>query len=166
MNLVRQNDIRAEHIASVAVGMPTNTMKVVDSRAMHNICLQDMLAAAILTGGLKLRETPFPEVLNHPQFAQLRPKVSLAGHPDLDRDQPNGRGSIVTITTTDGKSVTTRVDHPRGHSLRGGVTWDDLAAKWRDGLPECDVDKMVALAQRLDEIEDVNEFLDAFKARG
>ena len=59
----------------------------------------------------------------------------------------------------------TRVEHPRGHSRRGGLTWEELAGKWHEGLPECDVGKMLALAQRLDEIEDVTEFLDAFRAK-
>ena len=53
-----------------------------------------------------------------------------------------------------------------GHSRRGGLTWEELAGKWREGLPECDVAKMLALAQRLDEVEDVTEFLDAFRAKG
>ena len=44
---------------------------------------------------------------------------------------------------------------PRGHSLRGGVSWSDLAGKWRDGLPDCDVGKMISLAQRLEDLEDI-----------
>ncbi|HSV83771.1 MAG TPA: MmgE/PrpD family protein [Ramlibacter sp.] len=164
LNLVAQHGIRPEAIEAVDVGMPTNTMKVVDSRTMHNICLQDMLSAAIVQGGLKLRESPFPEVLADPAFARLRPRVTLRGHPDLDRDQPDGRGSIVTISTADGKSVSARVDHPRGHSKRGGVTWPELARKWHEGLPECDVDRLVALAQGMEDIADVNELLDALRA--
>lgn len=160
VTLVRQHAIRLEDIASIYVGMPTNTMKVVDSRDMHNICLQDMLSAALILGGLKLRELPFPGVLQNPLFAHLRPKVSLQGDPDLDRDQPAGRGAVVVITTTAGATVRLRVDHPKGHSLRGGVTWEDLAGKWQEAEPERDVDRMIATARRMHELEDVNELLD------
>jgi 2-methylcitrate dehydratase PrpD len=163
--LVKQHGIALDDIESVYIGMPTNTMKVVDGRDMHNICAQDMVSAAMVQGGLGLRELPFPGVLSNPAFGRLRPRVELKGDADLDRDQPAGRGSIVRITTTDGKTVTMRVDHPKGHSLRGGVTWDDLAGKWRDMLPECDTARMLSVAQRLDELEDVTEFLDAFRAR-
>lgn len=166
LRLVAEHDISNAHITAIDVGMPTETMKVVNGRDMHNICLQDMLTAALLQGGLKLRESPFPAILAHPDFARLRAQVSLRGHPDLDRDQPAGRGSIVTLTLEDGTAHTLRVDHPRGHSLRGGLTWEDLAEKWREGLPECDVDRILDLGQRLDSLEDVSELLDAFRARG
>jgi 2-methylcitrate dehydratase PrpD len=165
LTLVSEHGINVDAIESVYVGVPTASMRVVDSRAMHNICLQDMLSAALVHGGLKLRESPFPDILGDPAFVRLRPRVTLHGDPDLDRDQPNGRGAIVGITTAGG-TVKKRVEHPKGHSRRGGATWQDLATKWHEGLPECDVDHMIALAQRLDDIDDVTELLDLFQARG
>jgi len=162
MTLVAQHGLLVDRIASVDVGLPTNPMRVVDNRDMHNICLQDTLSAAIVRGGLVLRGSPFPEILTEPAYARLRALVSLRGHPDLDRDQPAGRGAIVTITTIDGATFSHRVEHPRGHSQRGGATWSELEQKWREGLPECDVGRMVALSQRLEQLEDVNELLDVF----
>lgn len=163
--LIARHGIRLEQIEAVDVGMPTQTMKVVDNRDMHNICLQDMLSAAMVRGGLALRGSPFPAVLDDPAWRHLRPRVSLRGHPDLDRDQPDGRGAIVAITTRDGATVSMRVEHPLGHSLRGGLTWADLAGKWREGLPSFDVDRMIALTQRLEDIDDASEWLDAFAPR-
>jgi 2-methylcitrate dehydratase PrpD len=165
MVLVAKHGIEAEAIESVNVGMPTDTMKVVDNRAMHNICLQDMLSAALVRGGLSLRESPFPAVLSDPAYVRLRPLVQLRGDADLDRYQPNGRGATVAITTRNGTTVSLRVDHPHGHSLRGEVSWADLAGKWREGLPECNVDRMLAAARGIEEIEDVSELLNAFTAR-
>lgn len=159
MSLVKQHGIRLEDINAIYVGMPTNTMKVVDSRDMHNICLQDMLSAALILGGLKLRELPFPGVLENPLFAQLRPKVTLRGDAELDRDQPAGRGAIVAITTKGDLTFRLRVDHPKGHSLRGGVTWDDLAGKWSEAEPDRNVDRMISTARRMHELDDVNELL-------
>lgn len=166
LTLVAQHAIAPDRIESIYVGMPSETAKVVDAREMHNICLQDMLSAAIVQGGLSLRESPFPDVLGNPAFARLRPRVTLRGDAELDRDQPSGRGAIVAITTADGATVKMRVDHPKGHSLRGGVSWDDLARKWHEGLPECDVDRMLATFQRLEDLEDVGELLDTVRARG
>ncbi|WP_429492717.1 MmgE/PrpD family protein [Paraburkholderia sp. RAU6.4a] len=162
LTLVAKHGLRVDAIESIYVGMPTQTMKVVDGRDMHNICLQDMLSAALVQGRLKLRESPFPAVLEDPAFSRLRPRVELRGDPELDRDQPDGRGAIVTITTVDGATVSMRIDHPKGHSKRGGLTWAELAGKWYEGLPECDVDRMISIAQRLEDIEDVTELLDTF----
>jgi 2-methylcitrate dehydratase PrpD len=164
LTLVAEHKLAASAIAALSVGMPTNAMKVVDNRDMHNICVQDMLCAALVRDGIKLRESPFPAVLGEPEFARLRALIAVRGDADLDRDQPDGRGAIVRITTADGATVEKRVDHPKGHSARGGLSWSQLAGKWHEGLPECDVDRMVALAQRLDEVEDFAEFLDTVRA--
>jgi len=163
--LMAENGIAAGAIEAIKVGLPSHAMKVVDNRDMHNICVQDMVCAALALGGLKLRDSPFPEVLADPVFTRLRQKIVVHGHPDLDRDQPEGRGAIVEIATAAGAALVRRVEHPKGHSLRGGLTWSDLAEKWNEGLPECDVDRMLAIARRLDEVEDVALFLDAVRAR-
>ncbi len=165
LTLVAEHGIALDQIDAIYVGMPSTSMLIVDNRDMHNICLQDMLSAALVQGGLKLRESPFPGVLSHPMFAHLRPRVTLRGDAELDRDQPIGRGAIVEITTKQGAKFRKRVDAPRGHSSRGGVSWEDLAGKWREGLPECDVDRLISLGTRLEELEDVNELLDGFRPR-
>jgi 2-methylcitrate dehydratase PrpD len=162
MTLVADHKIGVDAIESLHVGMPEAAMRVVDGRDMHNICMQDMISAALVRGGLSLRESPFPAVLGNPAFTRLRPRVTLGVDPGLNRDQPNGRGSNVTITTQNGSTVSRRVDHPRGHSRRGAVAWSDLSGKWHDLLRGSDVDRMLALAQRLEDLEDVNELSDTF----
>jgi 2-methylcitrate dehydratase PrpD len=161
--LVTDHKIGVDTIESVHVGMPEAAMRVVDGRDMHNICMQDILSAAVVRGGLSLRESPFPAVLSDPAFARLRARVTLGVDPGLNRDQPHGRGSNVTIATVNGSKVSLRVDYPRGHSRRGAVAWSDLSGKWHDLLPRYDVDRMLALAQRLDDLDDVNELSSAFE---
>lgn len=161
--LAAEYRLSAADIESVQVGMPENAMRVVDGREMHNICMQDMVSAALVGGGLSLRESPFPAVLLNPAFSRLRPRVTVGVDPDLNREQPDGRGSRVSITLVDGRKISRRVDHPFGHSLRGGATWPDLVAKWRDGLPDCDVGGMLALAQGLDSMEDIRTLTECFR---
>ena len=162
MHLLSQHNLQAQSIASVKVGMPENAMRVVDNREMHNICLQDMITVAIIRGGLKLGESYFPAILGDTEFANMRQRVTLGIDPDLQIDQPNGRGARVTITTQSGLTVSHRVDAPFGHSSRGGVTWPDLKAKWRDELPGCNVERLMQLAYRLEDLEDVSVFADCF----
>ncbi|MCI0143000.1 MmgE/PrpD family protein [Arthrobacter bambusae] len=163
MDVVARHEVKIEHIQAVMVGMPEHAMRVVDNRAMHNICVQDMLTTALLEGGLDLGKSYFPEILAVPEFAPLRERVSLAVDPELDRKQPNGRGARVTIVTTAGESVSSLVEAPRGHSSRGGTTWPELTAKWEQALPGADVRRMLALAQRLDDLDDVCELTEAFQ---
>jgi 2-methylcitrate dehydratase PrpD len=142
--------------------MPENAMRVVDNRHMHNICVQDVVSAAVARGGIKLTDLPFPAVLSDPTFQRIRALISVEPDPDLQRDQPNGRGAKVTIGVRRGQTYSMRVDHPRGHSQRGDVSWDELSEKWRGALPGCDVDAAMDLAQNLDELEDVTLLSRAF----
>jgi 2-methylcitrate dehydratase PrpD len=160
--LVAQDRIPLDAIASIHIGMPEKALRVVDSREMHNICVQDMVTAAVVQGGLSLRELPFPAMLQNPAYQQLRAKVTAGVDPDVNREFPNGRGTNVTVRRQDGTARSLRIDHPRGHSQRGGVTWDDLAAKWKDGLPNHDIARAITLASRLEELEDVRELVNVF----
>jgi 2-methylcitrate dehydratase PrpD len=162
--LVAEHKIDADSIASVHVGMPANAMRVVDNRQMHNICVQDMVSAALARGRLSLRDLPFPAILDEPRYTRIRASITVGVDPDLDRELPDGRGANVAITTSTGAMFSRRVDWPRGHSMRGGVTWPDLAEKWNDALPGCDVGRALALARGLDELEDVSVLCDAFAA--
>jgi 2-methylcitrate dehydratase PrpD len=164
MTLVAEHELDVDAIASVHVGMPANAMRVVDNRQMHNICTQDMVSATLVSGGLSLRDSPFPAILEDPAFTRMRARITVGVDPGLERDLPDGRGSNVTITTARGSTFSRRVDWPRGHSRRGGVTWPELSEKWRDGLPGYDVDGMLVLGRSLDDLDDVRVLADAFGA--
>jgi 2-methylcitrate dehydratase PrpD len=162
LSLVARHTIDTETISAVEVGMPARALRVVDDRRMRNICVQDMLTAALLRGGLLLSESPFPAALDDPDFAPLRARIRVVVNPLLEAQAPNGRGAVVTITTRDGRKVSERVDHPRGHSARGGVTWDELAVKWRDAAPGQDVGSWIVGARKLDDIEHVGRLSSLF----
>jgi 2-methylcitrate dehydratase PrpD len=163
--IIQQHNIGVEHIESVDVGMPANAMKVVDNRKMHNICVQDMVAATLIRRGHNIQETLFPGLLTHSEFERIRPHITVGVDSDLDREQPDGRGARVTIVVSEGKGYSKRVDYPRGHSKRGDVTWDDLAEKWKDALPDCDIDGVMSACQNLDQLDDSNELSALFCAR-
>lgn len=162
MTAVAEGGIDLAQIARIIVGMPSRAMRVVNGRDMHNICVQDILSASLVLGGLKLTQSPFPAILADPAFQALRDTITMAVDPQIEEDNPNGRGARVTIMLKDGSSHSRRVDHPRGHSARGGVTWDDLATKWVGNLPDCDVAAALSIARRLDDVEDVRTLARAF----
>ena len=162
MTLTAAHSIGLGNIAAVEVGLPTNAMRVVDNRSMHHICLQDMLGAALVRGGLSLRVSPFPAILGEPAFQDMRARIALAPDAELDKEQPDGRGARVRITTSDGTSVEQRVDWPKGHSSGREVTWEDLDGKWSEALPTFDVRRLSALCRALDQLDDVEELLRIF----
>ncbi len=162
LEMVADHRIKAEDISSVHAGLPAVAVPIVDNRLVPNTCIQDVLSAALLRGSLPLRTSPFPDILAEPSFALMRARIAVGVDPELEREYPNGRGSKVTIATRTGATYSRRVDWPRGHSRRGGASWEDLSAKWHDALPDQDVERMLALAQGLDELPDVRTLSDAF----
>ncbi len=162
LGLVNDHAIAHGDIDSLDVGMAANAMRVVDNRTMHNICLQDMLSAALVCGGLGLRESPFPAILAEPAFTDLRARIVLHPDKELDADNPDGRGARVRITTRAGASYTRLVSWPKGHSAADAISWESLAAKWREALPETDIGRVTALARGLEQLDDTEELLRAF----
>ena len=163
MSLARDHAIDPSRIDRIEVRMPTNPLRVVDNRDMHNICLQDMLAAALTNGGLSLASRPFPEVLGNPRYVDLRNRISLIPDPELDGERPSGRCSIVTIKIDASTEWTRRIDWPKGHSELGGTTWEDLADKWGEALPAVNVARPIFLTQHLDELDDVESLVASFE---
>lgn len=162
MNLVRQHHITNDSIQSVLIGMPENAMKVVDNREMHNICVQDMVAANLATGGLKLVDRPFPAILDNPMYKRLRSSINVQVDPELQRQFPDGRGARVTIRLKNGTMHSLRIDNPLGHSLRGEPGWNDLWNKWQGSLTGCDAEKAFSLAQKLDTLSHAGDLFSAF----
>ncbi|MDO6414056.1 MmgE/PrpD family protein [Sphingomonas sp. BIUV-7] len=162
LTLLKQHEIAIETIQSVEIGMPARPLKTVDNRDMHNISVQDMVAAYMAGGGFKIIDEPFPSMLDNPIYTRLRPLVSAKVDPDLDREFPNGRGARVTIATRAGKRFSLRIDSPRGYSTRGEITWDDLAEKWTGSLPGADVERALMVAVRMDGLADCRGLFDAF----
>lgn len=153
MTLVQQNGILPDQITEILVGMPKASLRTVDNREMHNISVQDMVTATIVKGGLKLGDLPFPTMLQDSRYKRLRALIVARVDPELEREFPDGRGARVKITTRDGRHFTRRIDNPQGHSLRGEISWDDLAVKWRGSLPGCDVERAVTAARRLETLD-------------
>jgi len=162
MMAMREHRIDVNEIDAVEVGMPSNALGVVNNRAMHNICLQDMLAAALVQGGLQLASSPFPELLSDPRFRAMRQRIDLRPDLELDASQPNGRGARVTFVLRNGSTPSHRVDQPKGHSSAAPIGWDDLAEKWTDALPGVDVDRLVRTSQAVEDLDDVEDLLKLF----
>ena len=159
--LMRKHRLTAESISSIRVGMAEHALRIVDGRKMHNICLQDMIAANVARGGLKLVDEPFPAILADPGFIRVRPLITTEVDQDLQRDLPSGLGANVHITTSDGATVTFRVDNPKGHSLAGGASWPDLDQKWRE-VYGSQIDRALELTRNLEQLEDVEQLTRAF----
>jgi len=167
LNIIAREKLSLDDIASVTVGLTTHTRDTVSNRDMPSICVEDMLAVAMVHGRLGVAEAHSTAALARPEVKALRPKIHTVADQELERTQPHGRGANVRITTASGKHFEERIDHPRGHASRGGVDWPSLREKWQDLLPEfigkANSEAFYNLCQSLDSVEDLAEFTQLLK---
>lgn len=164
MRLRNEGGFKIEQIKQIRIGMPTNALRVVQGRAMPEICVEDMVAAAAVLNGMPMLASPFPDVLTHPQFDRIRSLTVAGADAELDRDSPDGRGARVEILLTDGRALDCRLDHPRGHSARGGASWDELFEKWDGVVDRYDCERSIQLFKKLDRIEDIATLTGQFRS--
>lgn len=162
LGLSQQHGIDPSHIASVQIHMNDNARRIVDGRAMHNICIQDMVTANLVGGGLRLDDEPFPEMLQNPVFQALRPRISVASSPEFRDEDATRLGARVAITTDEGQTVETYVKHPRGYDSFGRIGWDDLEAKWSGVLKGCDLESALAISKELETLGDISQLARCF----
>ena len=108
---VRAHRIGADANEAVHVGMPANPMRVVDNRQMHNICVQDMVTAALVLGGLSLRDR-LPRYPGDPT-SRVRGRITPGVDPDLQRDQARWTRRERHAYDQSGRRLSQRVDWPR-----------------------------------------------------
>lgn len=158
VGLLADNDLDADQVESATVGMPAFAASVVDSRNMPTICMQDMLSVAMVAGGLGFEEAHSAALLEHPQVSRLRKAVTVYVDAELERNQPHGRGSRVTLRTKSGQ-VSRLIEHPRGHRFReNNVTWDLLQDKWQPVLePRIGARRFSELLASSSELEGIDD---------
>ncbi len=170
LRIMAARNLRVEDIASITVRLTKHTFDTVSNREMPSICVEDMMAVAVVHGRLGFAEAHSAAALARPEVRALRPLIRAIVDPEMERLQPHGRGAKVDIETRDGDRLRESVDHPRGHALRGGVDWAALREKWDDLLPqligEGSYEAFVALSRELDAVDDIAELTHHLKKDG
>jgi 2-methylcitrate dehydratase PrpD len=153
--------LNVEDIKSITVRMPSHPASVVNNRSMPSICLQHMVAVALVAGKLGFDEAHSSALHNDPVVLQLKSRVELIGDPEFDRKQPQGRGAHVTIET-DAQTVSRMIEHPRGHRFRTPAPdWLDVRDKWEELLVsrigQSRFDDFFKGCLGLESLDDINE---------
>jgi 2-methylcitrate dehydratase PrpD len=159
--IMSEQGLTPDDIAAVTIRLTTHTADTVSNRDMPSICVEDMVSVAMVCGQLGYEEAHSSAALARPEVKALRPLIRAVADAEMDRDQPKGRGAKVEIETRAGSRQLKSIDHPKGHSLRGGVDWTALRGKWDGLMPQRigtrNYEGFVALCQGLERVEDLDE---------
>ena len=167
-DLVEANDIDPARVKQLRVRLSPPVFELHGKLAKYKAKF-DALISAHYTAAVILHD----RALTLAQFESARyddPKLRRAAAEQVDiRPDPalTGIEAVVEIETADGKTLSARCTHPRG-SAENPLTWAQIEGKLRsyaDGvLAPGEVDAVVGMVARLEDLGSVRKLMDALRA--
>jgi 2-methylcitrate dehydratase PrpD len=158
--LVREEAVTAERVECIEILAHRRRLPHTDNPdprtpLQAKFSIQYATARALADGAVRLRDFEGDAVMEE-RVRRLLPRITTGPHPDMPDDSPNQFGAEVTVTTTDGRRLSRRVDHL---VCRGGddpMSTEELFEKFADcagrSLPP---DRIAPLFDRLGALETV-----------
>src|SRR5579871_6398546 len=128
--LLEEPAVRAGQIKRIVVDMPADRLHIVDNRTIPDICLQHLVAMMIVDGGATFASIHDAARMSDPKVLAVRRLVEAVPNQELVTAVP-ARQSIVTIETTDGRTLSHRTYEVRG-TPGNPMNADEVAAKALD----------------------------------
>lgn len=154
--LRKQRPFEAGEVRQVDVRLATDEAAIVNNREIPDICLQHMMAVALLNKTVSFASAHDPSKMKDPAVLQERAKINLIPDADLERLMPL-RVAIVEVTLADGAHLRQRVDNVRG-TPENPMTRDEVLAKARDLItPVLGAEKCSALLQKIFDLENISD---------
>ncbi|HEX9868779.1 MAG TPA: MmgE/PrpD family protein [Candidatus Tectomicrobia bacterium] len=171
--LVQQHQLRADDVVGVEcqVGRPTLEV-LIHTRPQTGLegkfSMQYCLAAALLDKRIGLLSFS-DEKVRRPAAQQLSEQVTMTLHAEAHHTGSSGEELpvMVAVRLTDGSTVSTAVQHPKGHPANP-LSTIALQDKFEDCaygvLERPDIRQVIELVQDLEQVEDIGRLMDVLMA--
>jgi 2-methylcitrate dehydratase PrpD len=128
-------------VQQITVRLATDEAAIVNNRDIPDICVQHMLAVALLDKTVTFASAHDTARMKDSAVLRERAKIKLLPDEELERLMPL-RVAVLDVTLADGTHLIRRVDNVRG-TLENPMTRDEIITKARDlitpvlGAPKC-----------------------------
>jgi 2-methylcitrate dehydratase PrpD len=102
--LIADHGVGADDVAALRAIMPDDRLPIVDGRDMPDICLQHLLAIALIDGGVTFASCHDHARMHDPKVLELRARMTAVPSRELTHAVP-ARQAIVEIDCTDGRRL-------------------------------------------------------------
>ena len=166
---IAEHGLTHDQIASVRARVHQGAIDVLgpvtDPRTVHQakFSMGTVLGLIAVHGRADL-EAFKAHALTDPCVSAFRDKVRMALDAEIDAAYPRRWGAAVEVATTDGRTVATRIDEPKGDP-GNALTREELEdkavrlAQFRGGATEAEMRALIARARRLDAEPDLRDLL-------
>jgi 2-methylcitrate dehydratase PrpD len=157
LDLLReQRPFEAGDVKQVDVRLATDEAAIVNNRDIPDICVQQMLAVALLDKTVSFASAHDLSKMKDPAVLRERAKINLIPDADLERLMPL-RVAVVEVTLADGTRLRQRVDNVRG-TPENPMTRDEILTKARDLItPILGAEKCAALLLKIFDLENISD---------
>lgn len=104
MALIAAHDVKASEVEAISLSLPDDRANIVNNRSMPDICLQHLVAVALIDRGLNFVSAHDEERMQNPDLLALRERMTLTPSAELTAAQPP-RQVILAIRTKDGREL-------------------------------------------------------------
>jgi 2-methylcitrate dehydratase PrpD len=154
-SLRAERPFQAAQVKEVIVRLATDEAVIVNDREIPDICLQHVMAVALLDGTVTFASMHEKGRLSDPETLRTRAKVQLIPDAELQRLMPL-RVAIVDITLEDGARLSRRVDNVRG-TVNNPMTRAEIVVKATDLIaPVLGTPKCAGLIERVLQLESID----------
>jgi 2-methylcitrate dehydratase PrpD len=154
--LRKQHRFNADQVQQMTVRLATDEAAIVNNREIPDICVQHMLAVALLDKTVTFASAHDPTRMKDSAVLLERAKIKLVPDEELEHLMPL-RVAVLEITLADGTHLTRRVDNVRG-TPENPMTRDEIIAKARDLItPVLGSAKCTALIGKIFDLESVTD---------
>jgi len=128
LHLAREHHLKPADVKSILLRFPVSGKHMIDNNELKSHCAQYILPVGLVFGGVMIDEI-LEDRLRNPEVARLRAATRMEGDPELEKAWPEQYASIVEVTTTDGRTLSCRVDDAKG-TMRNPLTPEEIHAKY------------------------------------
>ncbi len=104
MALLQAHRFSTDEIKTIHVTIPDDRFTIVNNREMPDVCLQHLLALALVDGGVSFASCHDHSRMQDSRVLAVRKKITPVPSPELTRARP-ARQAIVEIELNDGRSL-------------------------------------------------------------
>ena len=160
--LIDLHQVRASMVQRIEITLPDDRIHIVDNREMPDVCVQHLVAIAILDGTVGFSAAHNQERMADPAIQKIRQKIFLKPSKELTIAKP-ARQAMVAITLDDGSIVSRHTKAVLG-TPDNPMTTEQVQEKARDLIePLLGREKCIELITSLEEFSGTQTVTDLFR---
>ncbi|MGI9417369.1 MAG: MmgE/PrpD family protein [Geminicoccaceae bacterium] len=154
--LISEHSLRLDEVKDVRAIIPDDRFVIVNDRDMPDVCLQHLVALALVDGGVTFASSHDAARMQDPAVLAVREKIEAIPSPELTAVRP-ARQAIIEVDTVDGRSLRRHTRAVLG-TPDNPMSEADVEAKARDLIaPILGDDRAGALIDAVRDIERMDD---------